>query len=85
MHGELLPQQAAEAFDLVLSFDIGTYGDASLHRRALDIAGRYRLPAAHDAHYLALAERLGAEFWTADRQLYQAVVGRLAWVNLLGD
>jgi len=32
---------------------------------------------------LALAERLGAEFWTADRRLCQAVAARLPWVRLL--
>ena len=37
----------------------------------------------YDAHYLALAERLGAEFWTADRRLQQAVGATLLWVRLL--
>ena len=36
-----------------------------------------------DAHYLALAQRLGAEFWTADRRLVQAVQATLPWVNLV--
>jgi len=38
----------------------------------LDLAARFSLPAIYDAHYLALAERLGSEFWTADRRLGQA-------------
>ena len=32
---------------------------------------------------LALAERLGAEFWTADRRLQHAVGATLLWVRLL--
>jgi len=39
--------------------------------------------AVYDAHYLALAERLGAEMWTADRRLCQAVGAALPWVRLV--
>ena len=59
------------------------FGDAELHRQALKIAQRYNLPATYDAHYLALAERLGIEFWTADRRLFNAVQSSLSWVNLV--
>ena len=31
----------------------------------------------------ALTERLGVEFWTADRRLWQAVGATLPWVRLL--
>jgi hypothetical protein len=41
------------------------------------------LPAAYDAHYLALAERVGAEFWTTDRRLANKVREALPWVHLL--
>ncbi len=39
----------------------------------------------YDAFYLALAERLGCEFWTADQRLYNACRNRLAWVRWIGD
>jgi predicted nucleic acid-binding protein len=55
-----------------------------LHWRAMDLAERFSLPAVYDAHYLALAERLGGEFWTADRRLVEAVQGALPWVRLVG-
>jgi predicted nucleic acid-binding protein len=38
--------------------------------------------AAYDSFYLALAESLGCELWTADRRLYDAV--DLPWVRLAG-
>jgi len=38
----------------------------------LDWAGRIGQVVAYDAVYLALAEQLGAELWTADRRLVQA-------------
>ena len=82
--GELLPQEAAELLDVALRLDIALYGDAELHRRALKLAEILSLPAAYDAHYLALAERMGAEFWTADRRLVGMVQEAMPWVRLLG-
>lgn len=67
--------------DIALRFEIATYEDADLRRRALKLAEALSLPATYDAHYLALAERLGAEFWTADRCLAQAAQKALPWVR----
>ena len=83
VHGELLPEEAAEALEAALDLDIALYGDADLHRRALELAGRFALPAAYDAHYLALAEALGAELWTADHRLVKTVGEILPWVHRL--
>ena len=41
--------------------------------------------SAYDGSYVALAEHLGAELWTADRQLYDAVGKRLPWVRWIAD
>lgn len=81
VHGTLLPSQAEAALDAALDLGFVWFGDAELHRRALEIAGEYGLPAVYDAHYLALAERLTAELWTADRRLHQAVGAALPWVR----
>ncbi len=69
--------------DAALDLGIRLYSDPDLHREALALAHELRLPAAYDAHYLALARRLNAEFWTADRRLAQAVAGRFSWVHTL--
>lgn len=82
-HGDLSPDEVETVLDLALRMDIELVGDAGLHRRALQLAQTFSLPAAYDAHYLALAERLGAEFWTADARLAQAVRDRLPWVHPL--
>lgn len=82
-HGMLLPQEADKLLDTALKLDITLYGDAELHRRALKLAKAFSLAAAYDAHYLALAERLGAEFWTADKRLVQAVQKAMPCVRLL--
>ncbi len=58
--------------------------DMDLHRRALRWAARLGQRAAYDAQYLALAERLGAEFYTADRRLANlAGAAGLPWVRFL--
>ena len=84
-HGMLLPEEASDALEAALGLGIDLRSDAELHPRALALAGKLGLAAAYDAHYLALAERLGVEFWTADRRLQQAVGATLPWVRLLED
>jgi predicted nucleic acid-binding protein len=54
-----------------------------LHERALTLV-RFGQPQAYDAHYLALAETLQCEFWTADARLYRRVGDALPWVRWLG-
>ena len=71
------------ALEAALSLPIHLHGETDLHWRALELAERFSLPAAYDAHYLALAERLGGEFWTADAALARRVQPALAWVHLV--
>lgn len=82
--GQMSGEVAQLALRAALSLPLRLYGEADLHTRALDLARRFSLPAAYDAHYLALADWLGAEFWTADRRLVRAVKGTLPWVRALG-
>jgi len=39
----------------------------------------------HDSQYLALAERLECEFWTADERLFNAIVRDFSWIRWLGN
>ncbi len=82
-HGLARPQTAQALLAQALQLGIRLYGDPDLHREALALAQELRLPAAYDAHYLALARRLGAECWTADRRLTQTVAGRFPWIHTL--
>ena len=45
----------------------------SLAKPALRLADARELPATYDAYYLALAERMNTELWTADTRLQQKV------------
>ncbi|NEU77060.1 type II toxin-antitoxin system VapC family toxin [Hassallia byssoidea VB512170] len=82
--GQLLPEQAEQSLNAALNLNITLYGDAELHREAFTLARSLRLSATYDSHYLALAQRLGCEFWTADRRLYNSVQASLPWIHLVG-
>jgi predicted nucleic acid-binding protein len=71
---ELLSAKTVDiALEAALSLPIRLVSDPALHRRAKALAERYQLPATYDAHYLALAERLECELWTADQRMAQAL------------
>jgi predicted nucleic acid-binding protein len=54
-----------------------------LHERALLLADDYKLPAAYDGYYVALAENLGCDLWTADERLLRRLSGRAPFVKAL--
>lgn len=81
--GQLGPDAASRALASAMRRPIVLHQDDELHLKALDMAAAYGLPAAYDAHYLALAARLGVELWTTDTRLVKAVEDRLTWVRLV--
>ena len=81
-HGMLNSVAVRRSLRAALALPIELRSDVSLHERAMDLAGRFQLPAAYDAHYLALAEELGAPLWTTDQRLVNTVQPVLGWVHL---
>jgi predicted nucleic acid-binding protein len=81
--GQLLPEQADRSLNEALNLNITLYGDAELHREAFTLARSLKLSATYDSHYLALAQRLGCEFWTADKRLFNSVQASLLWIHLV--
>lgn len=53
--------------------------------RGLEIAARLGQRASYDAQYVALAERLGCELWTADRRFGHAAQAAFPFVHWLGE
>jgi predicted nucleic acid-binding protein len=57
-----------------------------LHQQAIALAARIGQSKAYDAHYLALAVRENAPFWTADRRLAAAAQDAgLGWVHWIAE
>lgn len=81
--GQIAPEEADQVLAEAMNLNIRLYGDAELHQEALSLARSLRLSATYDAHYLALAQRLECNFWTADRRLYNSVQAALPWVNFV--
>jgi predicted nucleic acid-binding protein len=71
----LLALQAAQSLPIQL------HHPPQLHQQAIELAQQHGLPAAYDAHYLALADMISAELWTADLRLFNLVAGTLTWVH----
>ena len=57
----------------------------NLHGKALEMASRFGQGAAYDAHYLALAESLRCELWTADEKFYRSVGQELWHLRWIGE
>ena len=68
-----------------LTFPVASTVPEGLSRRALAIADAHGLPAAYDAHYVALAAFLGCELWTDDQRLLRLVANKLPFVRWIGD
>ena len=83
--GLLAPDEAGRALEILLQMNLERVEpDLALHQAALRWAECIGQIVAYDAQYLALAERLGAEFWTADRRLAERARECGAnWVRLI--
>ncbi|MBI5964692.1 MAG: type II toxin-antitoxin system VapC family toxin [Chloroflexi bacterium] len=74
-----------ETLELSLDLPITLVNEKNLHLKAREIAMRFNLPATYDAHYLALAEWMEVDLWTADMRLVNALKPfKVKWVNGIG-
>ncbi len=81
--GQISSEVAEQLLEDAFNLEIILYGDKALHERALALARTLNLPAAYDAHYLALSERFDAEFYTSDKRLFNSVKDTLSWIYLV--
>lgn len=77
--------ESRQALELALAFEIQYMEPANFHLRVFELVDRLGRPAAYEAHYLALAEYLACDFWTADERLVNAVQSVLPWVKWVGE
>lgn len=60
--------------------------DESLLQMSLKWAETLGQKVAYDAQYLSLAERLSADFWTADQRLFRSLIqSNRSWVHWVGE
>lgn len=85
VRGEIAIDFATGLMESLSAVGIAYHRGPGLHRRAIQLAGRFRQGAAYNAHYLALTEELDCELWTADRRFYEAVHYRDPHVRLLAQ
>jgi len=82
--GELAPEEGERALALAQALGILLVSpDAAQAQSAFEWTLRLQRTAAYDSFYLALAEMLQCELWTADLHLRNAV--DQPWVRLAGE
>ena len=83
-HGQISHVSLDRALQAALALPIELIDDDDLHRRAMLLAAQYELPAAYNAHYLALSEWMNIELWTADTRLVNTLKPyKLSWVKAI--
>ena len=83
--GELSPEEGEAALLAIKAQGIRLLHVEGLEQVAWDLAKEFNRPAAYDTSYLALAQVLDCEFWTADAKLKNAMRGNLHHLRWVGD
>ena len=85
LRGELNVGDSIRMMARLLESRLELHQPPGLHVRALQLASELNQSAAYDAHYLALAESVSCELWTADERFYRAVSPGIVNVRWLGE
>ncbi|GIV64813.1 type II toxin-antitoxin system VapC family toxin [Bellilinea sp.] len=85
--GVLRPQDAVEYMYDLLALEIERVAPTvEIHQAALRWAERLGQSKAYDAQYVALAEQLKAELWSADQRLIQSLKEQgISWAHWIGE
>ncbi len=78
-------RDAASLLGQVSALDLELYHSFPLYPRALELASTLAQGAVYDCVFLALAESLDCELWTADARFYRAARERHPRVRLLTE
>ena len=83
--GDLSLNVAFGLLDYLMTFAIELHETSRIHHRALTLASRLNQGAAYDSHYLALAQTLDCDLWTADHRLQRTAAPLSPTVHWLGE
>ena len=84
VRGDLTVEAATQRMQSLLTSGLELHQPAHLYGRALELASQFGLGATYDVHYVALAETLGCDMWTADEKFFRAaspVVQSVRWIG----
>jgi predicted nucleic acid-binding protein len=85
MLGHISLSQARQLLAGLLDMGIEIRESPQIHLRALELAQELQRPSVYDTHYLALADILGCDLWTADERFFNSVKERQPQVKWLGQ
>jgi predicted nucleic acid-binding protein len=69
----------------LLRYPVILHFDEALLKRGYELAAELNRPTAYDSQYLALAERLSCDFWTADERIFNSVSSKNTHIHWLGN
>ena len=85
VRGELTVEAAVRLLETLLASGVELRDTPGLNSRALELADQLQQGAVYDAHYLALAESLDCDLWTADARFFRAASRGTVTVNWIGQ
>jgi predicted nucleic acid-binding protein len=81
--GQVTVEVASRLIERLLDSGVELREPPDLHSKAIELSSQLQQGAVYDAHYLALAETLGCELWTADERFYSSDTSAYQRVRLL--
>lgn len=82
---QLALDEALRLLERLAAIGIELMEPRGLHRRAIELAGSLLQGAVYDAHYLALAQILDCELWTADERFFRTATSRFPEIHWIGE
>lgn len=85
--GQLTPEEGKVVLHQILALGVQVIlPDDTQSHLAYDLALKLKRAAAYDSFYLAIAESLNADFWTADQRLARSLQGQKPeWLHFIDD
>lgn len=78
-------EQGRDMLSQLLAYPVEFHEDDALLKEAYELAARFNRPRAYDTQYMALAQRLNCDFWTADERLANSTQGQFSHIRWLGS
>jgi predicted nucleic acid-binding protein len=83
--GLLARDQFVSAIDALVDLPVNLSHPGAVVARAVQLALDFQLATPYDAFYLALAEQLQCDLWTADERFHATVTAQHPRVHLLAE